>query len=158
MIDRLRNWYRALSGREQRLVAIAGVLAVITLVWSLTVVLLAATDSAQSRYADAVRRLADTEARLSAVQALTRAPAPPPAGAIDVVVRDRASAAGFTLSNDTPGADGSVNIAIAAAKPAALLAWIAALEQSGLLVQRLSTTDNGDRTLAVQMTLKRRGA
>jgi general secretion pathway protein M len=50
-----------------------------------------------------------------------------------------------------------VQIAIASARPGALIGWIADLEASGILVDRLGTTDNGDRTVAVQMTLKAQG-
>jgi hypothetical protein len=47
--------------------------------------------------------------------------------------------------------------AFASARPGALIGWIADLEASGMLVDRLGTTDNGDRTVAVQMTLKAQG-
>ena len=72
MIDQILLWYRARSEREQLLVAIAAVLAVVTLIWTASVLLLAATASADARYADAVRRLADTEAKVEAVRALSR--------------------------------------------------------------------------------------
>ena len=51
-----------------------------------------------------------------------------------------------------------VQIAIASARPGALFGWIARLESAGILVDSLSTTDNGDKTVSVQMTLKARGS
>ena len=50
-----------------------------------------------------------------------------------------------------------VQIAITSARPGALLGWIADLERAGILVDTLAVTNNGDQTVAVQMTLKARG-
>lgn len=158
MIERLRLWYLALSRREQILIGIAAALALVTLFWGVEVVLLGTMQSAHTRHADAVRRLADTEARVRAVQAETRSPRAAPGGTLDAVVRDKAQAVGFQLSSDNAQADGSVDIAIASARPPALFAWVASLEQEGLIVRRFAATDNGDRTLAVQMTIKKRGS
>lgn len=158
MIDMVRLWFAARTRREQTMVAFAAVLAVITFAWGVTAVSLAAMQSAHSRYADAVRALADTETRVAAVRELVRSPVAPPAGPMDAVVRDKAQAAGFSLSSNTPQADGSATIGIASARPAALFAWIAALERDGVIVDHLAATDNGDKTLAVQMTLRKRGA
>ncbi len=158
MTDRLRLWYAALSRREQWLVAIAGVLALATIVWATAVLTLGAMQSAHSRHADAVRRLADTDARVKAVVEETRDRVAPPSGPLDTAIRDRAATAGFTLASDTLQADGSVDIAIASARAPVLFGWVAGLERDGLIVQRLAASDNGDRTLAVQMTLKKRGS
>jgi general secretion pathway protein M len=38
-----------------------------------------------------------------------------------------------------------------------LTGWVAELEATGILVEQLTTTDNGDRTVAAQMTLRARG-
>ena len=37
------------------------------------------------------------------------------------------------------------------------MAWIAGLEQDGILVDTLTLTDNGDKTVAAQISLKARG-
>lgn len=158
MIARLHSWYLALSRREQYLVAIAITLAVVTLIWATTVIMLGALESAHTRHADAVRRLADTQARVAAVADESRSPPPGLSAPIDVAVRAKAQAAGFALSNDSIRADGAVDIAIASARAPALFAWISGLERDGLIVQSFAATNNGDRTLAVQMTLKKRGS
>jgi len=70
-------------------------------------------------------------------------------GAGAYVLKRRARAGeGFSVKRRT---------AYASARPGALIGWIADLEASGILVDRLGTTDNGDRTVAVQMTLKAQG-
>jgi len=158
MIDRARLWYVALSKREQWLVAAAAALAIVTLLWGSAVLLGGALQSAHSRYTDAVRRYADTEQRVAAVREETKSGIVAPHGPIDVVIRDKAQAAGFVLSSNVPQADGSVVIAIASARPPALFAWVASLERDGLIVRQLAASNNGDQTLAVQMTLGKRGS
>ena len=44
------------------------------------------------------------------------------------------------------------------ARPGALTAWLARLERAGILVDSLTMTDKGDRTVSVTMTLKARAA
>jgi len=38
-----------------------------------------------------------------------------------------------------------------------LFAWIADLETNGILIEALTTSDNGDQTISATMTLKTRG-
>ena len=83
--------------------------------------------------------------------------AAPLGGPLETTVRMRANDAGFALTSVVPQGGDRVQITIASARPGALIGWIADLEASGILVDRLGTTDNGDRTVAVQMTLKAQG-
>lgn len=153
----LRLWYKTLSEREQRLIMVAGVLLVVAIVWGSIVIGYGSWSSARSRHVDAVRRLADTQTRVKAVDDLRRARPEGAAGPIEAAVREKAASAGFILGNVTPQVDDSVDIAIPAAKPAAFFAWAALLEEQGLIVTRLTTSNNGDRTLSVQMSLKKQG-
>jgi general secretion pathway protein M len=157
MIETMRRWYLALSQREQRLIQVAAALAAVTLMWGTSVVMVASLDSARTRYADAVTRLADTRTRLAAIEAARRARGPDLVDPIDTAVRAQAAAAGFVLSGVTPQVDGSIEITIASARAPALFGWVTQLEDHGLIILRFSTTDNGDRTLAVQMTLRKQG-
>lgn len=157
MMEAARRWYLALSQREQRLIQVAAALAVVTLAWGFSVVMLASLDAARTRHADAVARLADTRARLAAIDTARRARGPDVTGPIDAAVRAQAASAGFVLSGVTPQVDGSIEVTIASARAPALFAWVTQLEEHGLIVLRFSTTDNGDRTLAVQMTLRKQG-
>jgi general secretion pathway protein M len=157
MTERLLLWYRARSRREQYLLLAGGAMAVLALGYFLVVPLGDALESAKTRHADAVIRLGETQARIDAVKAAQADRAAPLGGPLETTVRMRANDAGFALTSVVPQGGDRVQIAIASARPGALIGWIADLEASGILVDRLGTTDNGDRTVAVQMTLKAQG-
>ena len=157
MIERLILWFRARSKREQHLVLGAVALAVLTLGYG-GIALGDALAAAKSRHADAVIALGETQARVDAVKAAQTGRAAPLDAPLDAVVRARANEAGFALTNVVPQGAGRLAITIASARPGALVAWVADLEAAGILVDRLATTDNGDRTVAVQMTLTAQGS
>lgn len=156
MIARLTTWFASRTRREQILLASMAVLAVLTLAWALVIRPLGdALSSATARHTDAVLRLASTRARVEVVDTARRAPLPRPGAPLETTIRDRANDAGFALASvDTEGS--RVQVTIASAKPGPLVAWLAELERSGILVDNLSTTDHGDRTVAVRMSLKAR--
>lgn len=158
MIVNLKRWFDGRSLREKRLLLVMAALAGLTLVWGGVIRPVSdSLSSARERYAGAVVRLGDTESRVAAVQALQQNRPAALSGPLEANVRARAEAAGFPLSAVSAIDTGRVQIAINSARPAALLAWIADLEGSGILVDTLNVTNNGDRTVAVQMTLKARG-
>jgi general secretion pathway protein M len=155
MIQRFNLWFADRSLREKRLLIVMAVLAGLTLVWA--VIFLPVTDglsSARERHADAVIRLAETRMRVKAVESLQRDQPPPIAASLDTVIRDRANEAGFALASVTSPSPDRVQISIATARPGPLFGWIAGLESSGILVDSLTTTDNGDKTVSAQVTLK----
>jgi len=43
------------------------------------------------------------------------------------------------------------------ARPGALFTWLADLEDAGVVVASIQVTNNGDQTVAAQMTLMKRG-
>lgn len=158
MIDQFRTWFRARSLREQRLLLAMFALLALTIAWA--GIILPVTDalsSARTRHDAAVVVLAETEARVHDVRALER-DRPAPLGApLDTVIRDRADAAGFALANVTRVGENGVQIGIASARPGALMAWVAGLEDDGILIDTLNLTDNGDKTVAAQISLRVRG-
>lgn len=158
MIANLRLWFAALSLREKRLVLVAMALAALTLFWfGLIRPVSDGLYAARVRHNDAVLRLAATEAQLRDIAQMQRNRPPPLQAPLDETIRARASAAGFALSNVTPQPGNAVQVQIAAARPIALFGWVAQLEADGIIVVALSTTDNGDRTLAAVVTLKAQG-
>lgn len=157
MTERLLLWYRALTQREQYLVLTGGAVALLALGYFLVVPLSDALNSAKARHADAVIALGETQARVDAVKAAQTQRAAPLDGPLESVIRARANDAGFALAAVTPQGSDRVQIAIATAKPGALVAWIAQLEAAGILVDRLATTDTGDHAVTAQMTLKAKG-
>lgn len=158
MTAQLQSWFRARSLREQRLLLVMMALLALTIVWA--GIILPVTDalsSARTRHDAAVVVLAETEARVHDVRALER-DRPAPLGApLDTVIRDSANSAGFALASVTRVGDNGVQIAIASARPGALMAWISGLEDDGILVDTLTLTDNGDKTVAAQASLRVRG-
>ena len=157
MTEQLLTWYRARTQREQYMVLGAGVAVILAFLYFLIVPLGDALDSAKARHADAVIALGETQVRVDAVKAMQADRAAPLDAPLESLIRARANDAGFALTNVSPQGGDRVQIAIASARPGALVAWISELEAAGVLVDRLGTTDNGDRTVAVQMTLKAQG-
>ncbi len=159
MIDGLPAWWRARSRREQILLLILLVLFALTLAWLLVVRPLGdRLSDARERHGAAVIALAEAKAGAADIGRLERQRPVALGAPIEQAVAQAASAAGFQLSRiQTDGPD-RVSLAIEAARPQALFAWIGGLEtQRGLIVDRLSASSNSDRTLSVQLVLRTRG-
>jgi len=157
MTEQLLVWYRARTQREQYMVLGGGIAVILAFCYFLIVPLSDALASAKARHADAVISLGETQVRIDAVKDMQASRAAPLDAPLEAMIRARANDAGFALTSVTPQGSDRVQIAIASARPGALIGWIAGLESSGVLIDRLGTTDNGDRTVAVQMTLKAQG-
>ncbi|MET3825911.1 general secretion pathway protein M [Sphingomonas sp. PvP055] len=157
MTDRLLLWYRARTQREQRLVFGGAVIAILAVAYLLIVPLNDILESERGRHATDVIALGETQVRVDAVKAAQADRIAPLQEPIESVIRARANDAGFALATVTPQGSDRVAIAIASARPGALTGWVADLEASGILVEQLTTTDNGDRTVAAQLTLRARG-
>jgi general secretion pathway protein M len=158
MTQRFLAWFRTRTQREQYLLLAGGAMVVVALCYFLVVPLGDVLDAAKARHADAVIALGETQARVDAVKAAAAGRSTPLDAPLDTLIRSRADDAGFALASVVPQGNDLVQIAIASARPGPLVGWLAELEASGILVDRLATTDNGDRTLSVQLTLKTRGA
>lgn len=153
----LRAWFVALSTREKQLIGVAAALLVLTILWFGIIRPIGdALAGARAHHASAVVRLAAAEGSMAAIKPLLGSGAPALSGTLEQTIRDRASQAGFALTSVSAQGSDSVAIGLASARPTALFNWIADLERDGFLVDRLSTTDNGDQTLSVALTLKTR--
>jgi general secretion pathway protein M len=157
MIDTFKSWFEDRSPREKQLLIVMAALLVVTILWLLYLPLSDSLGSARARHTDAVIRLGETKARVRQVELLGKAKVPDLSGPLDTVIRDRATEAGFQLSSVEPAPGGGVQIAITSARPAALLAWVATLEGTGILVDRLAASDTGNKTVSVRMTVKAAG-
>jgi len=158
MIANLKLWFDGRSQREKQMLIVMAALFVVTVIWGLYLPIGDALSSAKTRHTDAVIRYGETEARVRAIGQLGKGGPVQLAGPLDTVIRDRANQAGFDLASVGPAPGGGVALTIAKARPAALLNWVAMLESGGILVDSLSATDNGDKTVAVQMTVKVQGS
>jgi general secretion pathway protein M len=158
MTERFRLWFAGRSLRERRMLLVMVALLALTIVWG--GIIRPVTDglsSARERHTDALIRLAEAQARVKELEAVQRQRPAPLEAQLDTVIRDRANEAGFALASVTPDGPNRVQITIATARPGPLLGWVAGLESAGILVDSLSTTDNGDKTVSAQLSLKVRG-
>lgn len=158
MTASIKAWFAALSLREKRLVLAAVVLAIVTLFWfGLVRPVSDGLADARVRHSTAVQRLAEIESQIESVKIMQRTRPAPISAPLETVVRERAAEAGFALANVSPQPNNGLQIAIAAARPAAFFAWVADLEASGILVESLSTSDNADQTISATLVLKIQG-
>lgn len=155
----LRAWFDGRSLREKRLLVVMSALLALTLTWLVVIRPLGdALSDARGRHADAVIRLGETQAAVAAIRRIDRDRPRPLTGRFADAIRARAADSGFTLASlDEDGSD-RVRVSIQSAKPAALVPWIARMEAAGILVDSATFTDNGDRTVGVQLSLKARKA
>ncbi len=157
-MSNLMSWYQGRSLRERRLILVMLALLVVTIIWAGVVrPVRDGLASSRERYAGAIARLGEVQREVAQVKAIQRARPRGVEGPLVDAIRARADEAGFTLTSLEPDGN-SVRIAIATAKPGALLSWIATLEADGLLVDASTITGNGDGTVSATMTLKGREA
>lgn len=158
MMAAARRWFLARSLRERWSVGVAAALAVAVLVWAGVIRPLGdALDSARTRHADAVVRLGETRAMVAALPALKQQPAEQTGVPLEDLIRSKAADAGFALDNVTAQPGGTVQVVLPSARPGPLFAWLAGLEEGGVLVGSLSMRDSGDGTVACDIVLKPRG-
>lgn len=151
----MNMWWAERSARERRLILVMLALAVIVLGWLMVVRPLSdALDAAKTRHAAAVVALGEARARLGQ-SAGSRAAAP--TLTVDSLIGRTAGEAGFPAARIAGQGPTRASVAIDAARPQALFAWILRLEQSGLIVERLRARANSDRTLAAEIALRARG-
>ena len=147
------SWWAERSRREQRLIQVMLVLAVLVLGWLLVVrPLMDMRDAAKERHAAAVVALGEARARTIP----GASPGAPAAGPVDALLARTANEAGFTNARITSQGSERASVAVDAARPQALFGWVARLEASGLVVERLNARTNSDRTLAAELTLRKR--
>jgi len=154
----LRAWFQSRSLRERRLILAMLALAALTLVWGAIIRPLGdALSAARERHADAVVRLATTEAAVDTLRQIGARRTRPLSGTLPDVVRAAANEAGFALASLDQQAPDRVHVGIQSARAGVLVGWLARLERAGVLVDNARLTDNGDRTVGVDLTLKERG-
>jgi general secretion pathway protein M len=148
------SWWSERSPRERRLLQVMAGLAAIVLGWLLVVRPLAdSLDAAKTRHAAAAVALGEARARTTP----GASPAAPAAGPVDALVARTANEAGFTNARITSQGATRASVAVDAARSQVLFGWVARLEQNGLVVERLVSRVNGDRTIGAEITLKKRG-
>lgn len=151
----LRAWFDGRSLREKRLLLVMVGLAALTIVWAGIVrPVRDGLSSARERHADAVVRFAETESAVDAIRGAGRRV--PLTGTPADALRAQAEAAGFVLATLDEQSGGRVHATIQAARPAALSRWLARLETGGLLIESATWRDNGDGSVAADLTVRAR--
>jgi general secretion pathway protein M len=142
-------WWRERSARERTLLLLMAALAVLVLGWLLVVRPLSdALDTAKTRHAAAAVALGEARARAAqggGPRGATAASLP-----VDALIARTSSEAGFTGARIASQGPARASVAIDAARPQALCAWLVRLEQSGVVVESLRARTNSDRTLAAE--------
>lgn len=153
-----RLWWRDRSRREQRLLLVLAAFFILVLAWLLVVRPLGdRLADARERHGAALVALAEARADAAAIGRLEKTRPAALGGPIEQAVAQSASAAGFQLSRIESDAAGRVTLAIEAARPQALFAWVGEMENArGLVIERLATKANSDRTVSAQLTLRGR--
>lgn len=115
-------------------------------------------DHQRLRRDEAQRTLADVRALAARFDHPREERIQPFDGPLPAAIRSDAEAAGFAVARvDAEGDDGAV-LVLDAVRFQPFFAWVAAAEQRhGLAVDRLTVRPNGDATLAVSVSLHRRG-
>ncbi len=150
----LRNWFAKLSGREQWLITIAGVLAAsILLIFGIILPSLAAMDRAEIALDEAVQRRGRIEATVDA--ALTQKPFRSAVNGanIDLIVTQAAAEKGFDLVKSANAAPGQMTLRMDQARAPALFAWLTELETQGVAVRSITLRSGTSGSLTVDAQL-----
>ena len=157
MIAGLQQWWIALSARERRLIAVAGTLTALVVLWlGILRPLAAAQARADARLDASVARHAAIAARVDVLAAArARAPVRDRVANLAALVAQGAAERGIVLERADPQGDREIAIAMASVRPAALLTWLADLERQGIAASRLTLGVANAGTASASVTLTR---
>ena len=150
-------WWRGRTERERRLLAIMLALVVVVLGWVLVARPLSdRLDQAQRRHGAALVAVAEQRAAAEALRRLDSRPRAAVSGPVDAFVSRSAGEAGFAGARIQGQGPMRASVGIDSARPQAFFAWIAQLERSGLVVDRLRAWANNDQTLTAELVFRAR--
>ncbi len=157
MTDKLANRFEALSLREKVLVGIAAVLtALLVAIYGIYFPLTTSIQEKRVVYREALERRVAVEAMVAqGSQKPSGAAVIATTGPLELVVNQRATEAGFTLEKVDAAGNGRVAIAMAQARPAALMKWLAELELEGIVAEQIDVKAGAAGTVSVNATLAR---
>lgn len=158
MTEAAKNWFIALSRREQIMVGVAAILAlgVIGFFGIYRPVYGIATDAKRSFY-EATMQAGRIEAK---TQALSMPADKRPAEAIaalNLLLASEAAERGFTLDANTAQGSNRAEIAIGSARSTAFLSWLADLERRGVVPETLVIRRMDNGTVSVSAKLAKIG-
>ncbi len=159
MSDIFNDWWRTRSLREQRLLLVMFGLLAIVLAWLLIIRPLGdALSQARERHGRAVLAVAEARAQAQAISGLKMPAAVDAAVPVETLISRSANEAGFPVTGIQRETPRAATMTIQSVRPQAFFGWVNQMEnRNGLIVERLSATTNSDQTLAVTITMRRRG-
>lgn len=153
MIIQFKEWYRARSSREQRLLQLMAAIVVPLLVWLLLIrPLTAAYDDALQRHLQAVDRNGRVKA-LAARASGGTASIPTAVPDLALFLNDSARQRGITTEARVGPAPGSAIISIASSSAPTALDWLRGLEAEGYRVSDVRIAPTGAGAVAVTATV-----
>jgi general secretion pathway protein M len=160
MIVRFSDWWRLRNPREQRLLLVMAALFLVVFAWLLVIRPLGdRLADARERHGRAVLALAAIRDQADAIARLERGGPAAAGGAVTDLVSMAAREAGFADAAIVAEGSGGARVSIAAARAQAFFGWIADLQRRhGLIVDQVSVRTNSDSTLAVELSVRGRGA
>jgi general secretion pathway protein M len=147
----LRSWWGERSPRERRLlifmlVLVAAVFLKFLIIRPLTTYVASAQTRLEAAERLRARAFAATQSAMPAGKALSPLP-------LAERITQSASEAGFELTRNERDATGATQIEIGFVRAPALYAWLAKLEEQGVVVRTLRLTTRSDATLGASLTL-----
>ena len=147
-------WWRERSLREQRMLLVMFAAVAVTFLWlGVYRPIGNALSRARERHQEAVVRLGEVRAQADALRELQKTGLPALPAPVAAVITQSANEAGFANATIAPQGDRRATVSIPSARPAAIMAWVAAQEGRGIVVERFAARANNDQTLAVDLTL-----
>lgn len=159
MMQSFKNWFIALSLREQILIGILGVLLALTIAFYgiYTPIYDAATD-ARIRNNDVTMQAGRIAAKIDALRNPAAKSRPKVSAALNIFIAGEAGERGFTLERNQPRGDDRTEISIASARSTAFLGWIADLESRGIIIEDLNTRRMDNGTISITAILAKAGS
>jgi general secretion pathway protein M len=155
MMASLTRWWQALSGREKRLVGVAGALAAAVLLWLILRPLVGYISGLGDEHRLAVERAARVEAKAALLKGKAGRVTTMVASPLDQWLAQSAGDTGLTLDRNEARGDGAATVAIASARAPAVIGWLAQLEGQGLVIDRLSLTPGTDGSVGLTAEVRR---
>lgn len=155
MMARIQERIAALSMRERALIAALCVLLAAGAFWiGVWRPIEGWSNQAAGRRIAAEQRLASVRSAAREIEGLSGRLSPLPAAELEARILRSADEAGIVLDRVGPDASGGVQVAVAAASPTQVLAWLSSLQaDQGLFVPHLSIVRAEDGLVSLDATL-----
>ncbi len=158
MIANLKSWFVSRTKRERTmLLVMAGLMAVVIVWLGIILPVNDALAASKRRYAKALEAEATIARQVATIRSLRGATVRLPAPLATMVIQS-ASEAGFTGAQVNPVGRDAVDVAIPAARPQAMFAWLEGLRGRGIFPVSLAMRGSAGQTVSVEIRLRGRGA